>query len=201
MIGLYTPGESVVHQAAPGWKLLGLLILSLALVTVPTLKAIAGIGLGILMLWRIAGLPLSSLAADVRPVLWFGAAILLFHALAGQFDSGIQAVARFAILIIAAMLVTRTTPVTAMLAALERVAYPLRFVGVRPARLAFLVVLIIRLVPVIAQIVQDVRQATAARGCKGTLRSVVLPTVSRTLLFAGQLGEALDARGYADDGR
>ena len=201
MIGLYTPGESPLHRIGPGWKLLGLLAISIGLISAPSPQIIAGIGLAVVSLWRVARLPLSALSADLKPVLWFGAAIMVFHMLAGQYANGILAVTRFAILIMSAMLLTRTTPLAQLLAILERVASPLRVFRIQPERIAFFVVLVIRLVPVMTQIVQQVREANAARGGALSLRAVVLPAVNRTVLYAGHLGEALDARGFAEDGK
>src|SRR5512133_1812037 len=97
---------------------------------------------------------------------------------------------------------TATTRVTAMVAVIERVCWPLRFVGVRPARIGLVIAMALRFIPLIAERADRIREAQAARGgsvrgLKG-LTTTVVPLLVQVLQLAHTVSEALDARG-ADD--
>ena len=199
MIGLYTARQSFVHALPAGLKLAGLFVLALILAFSPYALSFAASAAVVLGLWALARLPFRALAGDVRPLFWLLLAICLIHALFGQIEQGGIVAGRLLILVAAAMLVTRTTPMTHMLSVMERLAAPVRVMGWRPERIAFLVVLTIRLVPVIVTIVSDVRDAMRARGARRAWKAMVLSASSQTVLFAGHLGDALEARGPRTD--
>jgi biotin transport system permease protein len=98
--------------------------------------------------------------------------------------------------------VTATTPVSAMVALAERLCAPLRFVGVRPARVGLVIAMALRFLPLVAERADRIREAQAARG--GAVRGLravtttVVPLVVQLLQLAHTVSEALDARGAAD---
>ena len=109
---------------------------------------------------------------------------------------------RLLALVLAAAVVTATTRVTAMVAVVERICWPLRWVGVRPARIGLVIAMALRFIPLIAERADRIREAQAARG--GSVRGLrgltttVVPLLVQVLQLAHTVSEALDARG-ADD--
>ena len=101
-------------------------------------------------------------------------------------------------LVVAAGVVTATTPADRMLDALERTARPLRHVGLRPEILALSVALMLRTVPALVQTAAEVRDAARARGLERDARALLVPTAVRTVARARTTGEALAARGLTD---
>jgi biotin transport system permease protein len=202
-LALYVPRASPVHRCPAGAKLLVLASLGALLFAVPTLPAAAGALAGVLLVGlAVARLPAGLLGRQARAVaVWVGA-IFAVHALLTDVLTGLETALRLLALVLAAAVVTATTRVTAMVAVVERVCAPLRFVGVRPARIGLALAMALRFIPLVAERADRIREAQAARGgsARGVrgLAALVVPLLVQVLQLAHTVSEALDARG-ADD--
>ncbi len=202
-LALYVPRASPVHRTPAGWKLLALAGLSVLVFAVPTLPVVVGALFGVVVVGlAVARLPASVLLRQGRAVLWWLVALFVLHSLVTDVLTGTLTVLRLLALVLAAAVVTATTRVTAMVAVIERVCGPLRWVGVRPARIGLVIAMALRFIPLISERADRIREAQAARGgsvrgLRGLTRTVV-PLLVQTLQLAHTVSEALDARG-ADD--
>jgi len=202
-LALYVPRASVVHRTPAGWKLLALAGLGALLFVVPTLPVVASALGGVLLVGMVAArLPPPVLLRQARAVLWFLVALFVVHALVTDVLTGALTVLRLLTLVLAAAVVTATTRVVEMVALVERVCAPLRWVGVRPARIGLVIAMALRFIPLISERADRIREAQAARGgsvhgLRG-LTTTVVPLLVQVLQLAHTVGEALDARG-ADD--
>jgi biotin transport system permease protein len=200
---LYVAGRTPVHRTPAGVKLALLAALAVVLFAVPTPAVVLGsLGLVLVVALGLARLPVAVLVRQVRVVAVF--LVLVFGiqlAVAGVVPA-VVSLARLVALVLAAALVTATTPVSAMVALVERLCAPLRFVGVRPARIGLVIAMALRFLPLVAERADRIREAQAARG--GAVRGVrgltttAVPLVVQLLQLAHTVSEALDARG-ADD--
>jgi biotin transport system permease protein len=186
-----------------GVKLLALAGLAALFFAVPTLPVAAGGLAAVLLLGLLAArLPGALLMRQARAVAIWVVAIVAVQAVVGDVLTGVAAALRLLALVLAATVVTATTRVTAMVTVVERVCAPLRFVGVRPARIGLVVAMALRFIPLIAERADRIRAAQAARG--GSIRGLrgltvtVVPLLVQVLQLAYTVSEALDARG-ADD--
>jgi biotin transport system permease protein len=202
-LALYVPRASPVHRAPAGAKLLALAGLGVLVFAVPTLTVAGGALAGVVLLGLlVARLPAGLLARQARAVAVWVVAIIAVHALVTDVLTGLEAALRLLALVLAAAVVTATTRVTAMVAVVERVCAPLRFVGVRPARIGLVLAMALRFIPLVAERADRIREAQAARG--GAVRGLrgvtttVVPLLVQVLQLAHTVSEALDARG-ADD--
>jgi len=202
-LALYVPRASPVHRLPAGWKLLGLAGLSVLVFAVPTLPVVVAVLAGVLLLGLgAARLPVAVLARQARAVAWWLVTLFVLHALVTDVRTGAVTALRLLALVLAAAIVTATTRVTQMVAVVERVCGPLRWVGVRPARIGLVIAMALRFVPLISERADRIREAQAARG--GTVRGLrgltttVVPLLVQVLQLAHTVSEALDARG-ADD--
>ena len=202
-LALYVPRASPVHGVAAGWKLLALAGLSVLVFAVPTLPVVVGVLAGVLVLGVVvARLPVAVLGRQARAVAWWLAALFVLHALVSDVRSGAVTALRLLALVLAAAVLTATTRVTEMVAVIERVCGPLRWVGVRPARIGLVIAMALRFIPLISERADRIREAHAARG--GSVRGVrgmtrtIVPLLVQVLQLAQTISEALDARG-ADD--
>ena len=202
-LALYVPRASPVHRLPAGWKLLALAGLSALLFAVPTLPVVSGGLAGVLVVGLVvARLPVTVLARQARAVMWWLVALFALHWVLTDVLTGTLTVLRLLALVLAAAVVTATTRVTAMVAVVERICWPLRWVGVRPARIGLVIAMALRFIPLIAERADRIREAQAARG--GSVRGVrgltrtVVPLLVQVLQLAQTVSEALDARG-ADD--
>jgi biotin transport system permease protein len=202
-LALYVPRASVVHRTPAGAKPLALAALSVLVFAVPTLPVVVGSLAGVVVVALVgAQLPAGLLLRQARVVLWWLVALFVLHTLLTDVLTGTLTVLRLLALVLAAAVVTATTRVTAMVAVVERVCGPLRFVGVRPARSGLVIAMALRFIPLISERADRIREAQAARGGSvGGLRGLtttIVPLLVQVLQLAHTVSEALDARG-ADD--
>ncbi|WP_213572038.1 energy-coupling factor transporter transmembrane protein EcfT [Rhodococcus sp. USK13] len=200
MIGLYRPGDSLLHRMPAGLKLL-LLIASIvtATVFVRTPLEVAVVVLVVGLLFAVASIPWRVAVAQLRPVVWMLVIIAIFQVL---ITSPARAVVVCGVLLISvalAALVTLTTRVTDMLDTVSRALGPLRRFGVDPDRIGLLLALAIRCIPLLTGIVQEVAQARKARGLQWSMTALATPVLVRALRTADAMGDALVARGVDDD--
>ncbi|WP_040798647.1 energy-coupling factor transporter transmembrane component T family protein [Nocardia higoensis] len=200
MIGLYQPGNSLLHRLPAGVKLL-VLFASIAAVTVTVRGPIAvGVaGAVIAVLFAVAGIGWRVALAQLRPVVWMLAIIAVFQVLLTSPERAVVVCGVLLISVALAALVTLTTRVGDMLDAVTRALGPLRRFGVDPDRIGLLLALAIRCVPLLTAIVQEVAEARRARGLDWSMTALVTPALVRALRTADAMGEALAARGADDD--
>lgn len=198
MIGLYHPGESPLHRAGAGAKLVTLLVGTTALVVVRSPAAVGVAALAVLAAMIVAAVPVALAWQQLRPLRWFVLVLVPFQWWSGGWRSVVVVVGTLVVTVLAAAVVTLTTRVTAMVDAIERAAGPLRRMGVDPERIALVLALTIRAVPVLAAHLGEVRDARRARGLERSPRALLVPLVVRTVRHADRLGEALVARGIDD---
>lgn len=197
MIGLYSPGRSLIHRAP---TLLKLLVLAVGVVVVGLLQQPWQLGIAalvVLSLFVIARIPPRAAAAQIAPILWMLLiAVPIQGLLAGWLVAGLMA-GRLITAVALAALFTLTTTVTAVLEAFQRMLRPFgRWIDAD--RVGLLVALTIRCIPLVAQIVTEVLEARRARGTRGSVMALAVPVVVRSLYAADALGEALVARGLDD---
>jgi biotin transport system permease protein len=200
MIGVYLPGDSLLHRMPAGLKL-SLLIVSIVAATVfaRTPLSVGIVGVAAAGLFAVAGIPWKVVMAQLRPMVWM---LLIIAAFQVWITSPPRAVVVCGVLLISvalAALVTLTTRVTHMLDAVTRALGPLRRAGVDPERVGLLLALAIRCVPLLTGIVHDVAEARRARGLQWSMTALVTPVLVRALRTADAMGDALAARGVDDD--
>jgi len=97
--------------------------------------------------------------------------------------------------VLAARLLTLTTPTPELLNALIVALRPIRFVGLNPERVALAVALMIRSIPYLLGLFDDARDAARARGAERNVVALLMPMVLGSVAHAERTGEALAARG------
>ena len=199
MLSLYVPGTTPVHRAPAGLKLAVLAALGVGLFATGRLSFVAAafvlvLAAGLL----VARLPARVLTSQVRPLWIWLVALFGFHLLVTDPLTGLVAVLRLLTLVLAAAVVTATTRVTALVAAIEWLASPLRVFGVRPARIGLVIAMTLRFIPLVAERAARIREAQAARGADRVRLVLVVPLLVQVLRMATTVGEALDARGAGD---
>ncbi len=102
-------------------------------------------------------------------------------------------------LALAAIVVSATTSVNAMLDAIVRWVGPFRRVGVDPERVALTFSMAIGALPGTVTLALETRDAARARGLGRHPRAYVTPFVIRVVARAHETGDALHARGLGDD--
>lgn len=197
-LGLFLPGDSVVHRARPGVKLTGLLVAGAGTVLVDHPWQVTAALVLVTLGYLLAGLPLKVVMRQTRPLLWLLALVGGFHVWASGWERAVVVAGVILVLVLLAGLVTLTTRTTDLVDTLVGTLSPLRRLGVDPERVGLLLAMSIRSVPVVIGIAEEVRDAQRARGLTASPRAYAVPLIIRSLRHADALGEALVARG-ADD--
>jgi biotin transport system permease protein len=197
-LGVYLPGDSALHRARAGHKLVVLVLVGACSVLLDEPWQVA-VGLGAVSIgYGVAGIPLRTALAQLRPLVWVAAAAALFHVLVTGWQRAVVVLGVIAVLVLLAALVTLTTRTTDLVDALVAACRPLRRLGVDPERVGLLLALGVRCVPVVVGLAQEVREAQQARGLTASPRAFAVPLIVRSLRHADALGEALVARGAED---
>lgn len=195
MIGVFHPGDSLVHRA-PALLKLGLLA---ALVTAIALQhsVLAGACLVVAGIVALARVPLRLLWRQLVPLLWLLAIAVPVQLLLAGWELAVTVALRLLLAVVLAGVYSLTTPVTETLDAAQTLLRPFRR-WIDPDRVGLALALAIRAIPLLGEIVAEVLDARRARGAEGSIRAVAVPVIVRALRTADHLGEALVARGLDD---
>lgn len=201
-LGAYSPGTSVVHRAPAGIKLAVLSVfLVVSAIVVDSWRGgavcLAVVVVTVLVARVPARLCLRQLSGPLPLLVFLG--LMLWWRTDGQ-----QALTMFLVLlsaVSAAVLLTLTTRVSAMMDMFERLLTPLGRFGFPVDQVTLALTLTIRLIPLQVQAVNEVLDARRARGSRSmgfSLTAFGVPIVVRTILRARAIADALRARGAAD---
>ena len=199
LVGVYQPGETLLHRMPVGLKVLGLGAFSLTVVLVRDMRAswvFLAVALSLALLARVR---LAVLLRATRVILLFAVFVAGLQWWWYGRDKAIETLVDLLALALAAVVVSATTPVTAMLDALIRWLRPLRRVGVDPDRVALTFALAIQSLPGTVALALETRDAARARGLGRHPRAYLTPFVIRVVARAHETGDALHARGIGDD--
>ena len=198
LLANYVPGTSLVHRAPLALKfllVLGFGFLSFVIVdwriSAAVLAVLAGLflvsGAGVKRLWRA-----------VRPLAPVLVVIGLFQWWQLGGPTAARIVLNILVCVVAASLLTATTPVQRILDGVVHLARPFRRFGADPERFALTIGIMLRSIPFIAGTFADVRDSAKARGLERNPRALVLPVFITSVAYARQTGEALAARGLGE---
>ncbi|MDR6952889.1 biotin transport system permease protein [Ancylobacter sp. 3268] len=201
MISLYLAERSWAHGVPAGWKLLALALISLAITPFDSVPLMAGLLIGVLLLYASLGRAALRQVALLRPLLPLLAILLGLHWWTGSLMSGIAMVLRLLAMILLANAVTMTTRMDDMMDAVEPLLRPLAIFGLSPRALALMVAMMLRFVPLLFALWEALGESYRARtGKRGGWR-LLAPFCIQTLRLSHHTAEALTARGGAPRGR
>ncbi len=198
-VGLYVHADTGLHRLRPAVKLAALAAAGVGVFLVAEPLALAAALAAVALLYVLARAPIGETVRQLKPVALLLAVIFLVHGFFTTWTTGLVVVLRFSMLISLALLVTLTTRVSDMVETLERVLAPLAAVGVHPAKASLALSLALRFIPLIADKAREIREAQRARGLERSLVAVAVPLLVKTLKLAGDLTDAIEARGFDPD--
>jgi biotin transport system permease protein len=201
LLASYVPGTSVIHRAPLWLKFLLVLGCGMASFLIADWAVAAGALALMCAVFVLSGAGAARLVRAVRPLLPVLLVIGLFQWWQLGGPTAARIVLNVLVCVVAASILTATTPVQALLDGVASLARPFRRFGADPERFALTIAIMLRSIPFIAGAYADVRDSARARGLERNPRALVLPVFISTVAFARQTGEALAARGLgeADD--
>lgn len=199
LLAAHTPGSSWLHRLPPGPCLaaLALLVLALALLPVGVLGTSAACTCLVLVLgaYRSSGVGLRTAGRQARALAVVLVAVGAYQLWQAGWVVAVGVPARLLTGVLAATLVTTTTPAADLLDLAARAARPLRHLGLPPERVALVLGLAVRTVPHVAVLLRQTRDAAEARGLERDPRALVVPAALRVVAHGQRTGDALAARG------
>ncbi|WP_151670352.1 energy-coupling factor transporter transmembrane component T family protein [Nitrincola schmidtii] len=195
MISLYMAHPSWLHRLPAGYKLLGLMLLSILLYPVANLVLMALMFLLTLILYASVGKPAIRQLILLKPLAPLFLLIFLMQSWSVGWLSASLLVLRMLVLILLANLITLTTRMDDMMAAIAPMFAPLKLFNIDPKRIAFAVTLLIRFVPVLMAVIQHLMEAWRARGGKRQVWKLAIPLTIQSIRLSDHVAEALAARG------
>lgn len=198
LVGVHQPGHTVLHRLPVGVKLAGLAAYSLSVVLVRS-ATWSWVFLALALLAALVGrVRLGTLARAARSVLVIAMVVAALQWWLYDLPKAIETAVDLLALALAAVMLTATTAVNAILDAMVRWLGPLRRLGVRPERVALTFSLTVQALPGTIALALETRDAARARGLGRHPRAYLTPFVVRVVARAHETGDALQARGLGD---
>ena len=196
MIGsLYLPGNTWLHRVRAGLKLAVLAIGSTALMWVhsPSLLLVACAVVCLSVRW--AGVSLQQVWQQLRPLVWLLFVLGGLSVWSQGLWQALEMILRLLTLVLAALVVSMTTPLTQMMQVVAWLLKPFQRLGwVDADKVALGFGLTMRLIPELGVQWQEIREAQLARGLTPSPLTMGVPMLLRTLRRADEIAEAIDAR-------
>jgi biotin transport system permease protein len=194
--GLYIDGQSALHRAAAGIKILAMIALGTGVFLIPDWPVVGVVFASVLLLYPMSGFGARVLWAQIRPIMWLLAVFFGVQLWLNDWQAGLLVVLRIAAIVAFASLVTLTTKTSDLLASLERAMQPLRPIGVNPEKVSLAISMVLRFIPVISTVASEIRDAQRARGLDRSILAMIVPLIIRTLKMADDVADAIDARSF-----
>ncbi|SFF82152.1 energy-coupling factor transporter transmembrane component T family protein [Neptunomonas qingdaonensis] len=195
MISLYLSHSSWLHRWPAGIKLGLLAGCSMMILPVVRLDLMIALLLATGLLYTTLGDRGWRHLEMLRPLLPFLAVIMLFHLWAASLYEGSVSVLRLVIMFLLANLITLTTRMSDMMAALQPVFRPFQWLGLSARSLALAVALMVRFAPVLVMVMNNLDEAWRARGGRKHKWRLIVPLIIQAIRLSDHVAEALTARG------
>lgn len=198
-LGVYVPGDTLVHRTPAGWKFVALLCYILATTIAVKTWPLALACLAVISLFYVlARIPACLAVQQTAPVL----PVLLVLGAFQWWQRGWEFAAVTVVVLLssvaAAALLTLTTTIAELMAAIENGLAPFARFGLPVETISLAISLTIRLIPLQLATVTEVLAARKARGAGFSIAAFGTPVMVRSIRRARLLAEALIARGVAD---
>lgn len=198
MLTLTSPVETWAHRVPAGAKLAAMALATTGLFALDAPAALAAALALTVALHLTGGLRFAVAGLWLLRPLWpFILIVGVWHLWTGDIAGGATVLLRMVTAVALANFVTMTTRLSDMLAVIERLARPLRPLGLSPRRLAIAVALVIRFIPVMLDRLEQIGASWRARSPRRPRWRVLVPATLAALDDADRTAEALRARGGA----
>lgn len=222
IFGRYHSAASPVHGLDPRTKLVGVLVVVVALFVAANWPATGFMAAVIAAMFAVSRIPPLQALRSVAPILFVAAFAALFNVLFLQggevyldvgwlkvtsegVDRGLFVGCRLVLLLLLGSLLTMTTTSIDVTEATERLLSPFARVGLPAHEFAFVMGTALRFLPQFSDEFQSIRAAQLARGARlstspvrgmAALSSMVVPLFASVFRHADTLSAAMEARCY-----
>jgi len=223
MLGRFMDVGSRIHRLDPRAKIIALMIYTIVVFRMDTLREAALVSLFSLGCLRMTRIGLSQYVKAVRPLGTIVVFIFLCHLALdaggnqlwrlGPFsvyseglERGLMAALRMIWFVAMSAVLTFTTPPAQLIRGLERVLAPLRRLGLRPQNITLMLMIAFRFVPTIFAETERILKAQASRGFDlkgrpwkekaGLFLALLVPVTVNAIRRGVELAESMETRGF-----
>ena len=198
LLGIYRPRNTPLHNSSVGFKLALLLIAVVLVVVLNDPITSIGIAVACLLLLLSTAPPAKATLRGLALIALMAGATVIFQLWREEWARAIDTAADIVAISALALAITSSTPMEEVLDAISTCARPIRRI-LPPETLGLMFAMTLRAIPEAARLLVESRTAARARGLERSPRAVLIPAATRSVGFALQLGQALHARGIAED--
>ena len=198
-LGVHLPGDTAIHRLPAGVKFLALLAFILTSTFLVTGTPVAAAWCAVVLAgYVVARVPVRVALEQVLPVVPVLAVLGAFQWWQRGWEFALTTVLVLLASVAAAALLTLTTTIAELMAAIERGLSPFARFGLPVETISLAVSLTLRLIPLQLATVHEVLAARKARGAGFSIAAFGTPVLVRSIRRARLLAEALIARGAGD---
>ena len=203
--GQYRHKETILHYLDPRIKLIYVMVLSILVFLSKDTYSVTIFSLFIVLCILLAKINIKTILKGLRSFYFIFIFLILMYIIfsPGQLRQGFIAIWRFLMFILISLILTFTTPIAGLVAALERLAKPLKIFGIKPRNIATMVSIAIRFIPVMFINFERVRESMLSRLADfkkmKNIKLVVVLMLHRMLKSASNLSDAMYSRIYNEN--
>jgi energy-coupling factor transport system permease protein len=203
--GQYSFKNSVIHKIDPRLKLLYIFVLSVLVFIPKNISQIVVFSLAMIILIIMSKIGFIDLTKRLRPFYTILIFILMMYLIFSRdkFSYGLVVAWRFLMLIILSSVLTFTTTLSGMITAIEKLARPLKLIGISPRNIALMISVAVRFIPVMFMNLSRTRDAMLARNCNmkklKNIRLLMIVLLQKMLKSASNLSDAMRSRLYNEN--
>lgn len=213
-LGQYILVDSFLHRLDPRSKMLGLVLISVAVAVASYPLGLVCLALFVLALARQSQVSFKAYWQGYQPFMWIIIITLVLQWIASaSLYPGVEALGavadlamRLSVIVAAVEVLTFTTAPAALTYGLERILTPLARTGLPIAELVIIISLALRFLPILVEETEQIRMAQIGRGAAlaginlkkwlQNILSLVVPLVRLSLQRAIDIAEAMESRAY-----
>ena len=205
LFGQYSYKDSIIHRLDPRLKIICLFILSILVFLINNLPKIIIFTFFITAFVILSKITIDRLIKSLKPFYLIFVFIFLMYFIfsRNKLLQGLITIWRFLMLIIMSFVITYTTTISDLIAAVERLIMPLKIFNIKPRNIAVMISITIRFVPVMFINIEKLKAATLSRLADfrklKNIKLLMLCLLERMLRSASNLSDAMQSRLYNED--
>lgn len=203
--GQYRSRNSVLHSIDARIKIIYVVVLGILSFGIKSKFEITVFSLFILCIALLSKMGLNGLIKNLRPFYFAFIFLLIMYLIfsRSQIILGLMYIWRFLMLIIISMLLTYTTTINELIAAIESLSRPLEIFKIKPRNIAVMISVAVRFIPLMFIRFEKTRESMASRLADFRkmrhVRLLVINLLEKMLKSASNLSDAMHSRLYNED--
>ncbi len=200
--GQFSERESIVHRIDARLKIIFLLIFSSILVALNNSVNLIFASIGIVFLLLISRISFRQILKGAKTIISVYAFIILMYVIFSRESifMGLISMWKFALMLFAGLVLTSTTTLSHLVAGIEWLVSPLRFLKINPRNIALMLSLTIRFIPQFFFYGRKVHDAHLSRLSDlkkpKQIGLFFVKMMNRMIISASTVSDSLEARGY-----